>query len=142
MTKFNEQTQFALDFVNSLVPDRFELAGARLSETCEYYYSGKVLRGEAIIKAFEESHERAKKILDDILYLPGVVDAIDGNTITIKVSDKISLKGRNHTYRDRLAVTTIESDKGWVVSRIEHLPYEEERQKLRDFVENGNRESH
>ena len=125
---------FALRFVNSLVPGSFNDARLMLSKDCEYQYQGKVLKGPEIIKAFEESHERAVETLDKIEYLEGQVLSENSNEIVIRVFDKIFLNGKIHTYSDRLAVKAIYQDQAWHVTSIEHRPFEEERAKLKDFL--------
>lgn len=130
-----KRPEHAVEFVNMLVPGRFELARSRLASNCEYHYSGKVLRGDAIIDAFEVSHEKAKKELDRIDYLPASVNAIEGDTIVVGVSDRIKLKGDEHVYSDRLAIDVLLTDSGWFITRIEHRPFAEERRKLHEFLE-------
>ena len=92
------------------------------------------IKGPEIIKAFEESHERAVETLDKIEYLEGQVLSENSNEIVIRVFDKIFLNGKIHTYSDRLAVKAIYQDQAWHVTSIEHRPFEEERAKLKDFL--------
>jgi len=130
-------------FVDLLVPGHFDEARALLHPSCEYAYAGGLLRGDAIIHAFEESHARAEAELDRIEYLPGEVDSVDGDTVTVRVFDRLRAKGRTHTYVDRLAVSLVASASAsasaspeastWQVRRIEHLPIEEERLALDAF---------
>jgi hypothetical protein len=130
----NERKNQAIEFVNNLVPGRFEQAKAKLSAHCEYHYSGKILKGPAIIQAFEDSHTSAAMQLDHIEYLPATFDANDGIAIVIKVKDRISANKREHTYTDRLAITLEYINENWAVSLIEHRPYSEERLKLKEFL--------
>lgn len=127
--------QLAVDFVNLLVPGNFPSARAKLAPNCEYHYSGKLLTGDAIIGAFEESHERAKTELECIEYLPATLQAVDRNTVIVGVKDRIRSEGLEHVYSDRLSVTISESASDWTVTRLEHLPVEEERLKLRKFLD-------
>jgi hypothetical protein len=102
-------TETAIAFVDLLVPGRFEEAKAALDPSCEYRHAGSVLHGNEIILCFEQSHEKAAAQLDRIEYLPGVVDSVVGDTVTVRVSDRIYSKGESHTYTDRLAISLVRS---------------------------------
>jgi ribosomal protein S18 acetylase RimI-like enzyme len=124
----------AVDFVNLLVPGRFEEAGSWLCETSEYSYGGSVLIGADLLKPFMDSHNRALQELDAIEYLPGKVDSVDGHSVTVRVFDKIRLNGQTHIYSDRLSVTMKSNGARWSVVRIEHLPIQEEKDRLGRFL--------
>jgi hypothetical protein len=126
--------QLAVAFVNLLVPGSFAAARARLAPNCEYHYSGQVLRGDAIIDAFEDSHKKAKAELESVEYLLASVHAVEGAMVVVGVSDRLRAGGKEHLYSDRLAVEVVHSDADWAIARIEHRPYEEERRKLREFL--------
>jgi hypothetical protein len=127
--------QAAIEFVNLLVPGKFDLARARLSANCEYHYGGEVLRGDAIVRAFEESHESAIAKLDSVEYLPAALDSVVGDTVVVGTVDRIRSGDAVHTYRDRLAIDVTQG----AIVRIEHRPYEEERRRLRAFFESAER---
>src|SRR5690348_7016886 len=110
----------ALRFVNLLTPGNFESASQWLSESCEYTYADKMLRGETIIQSFKSNHENACGRLDKIEYQDGSVEKIDGRAVSVLVTDRITVGNRCHNYRDRLIVTFGEGAGLGSVIRIEN----------------------
>jgi hypothetical protein len=72
--------------------------------------------------------------LERIEYLPGVVDSVEGDVVTVRVFDRIQSKGKTHTYSDRLAISLVRSGDDWKVCGIEHKPIEAERRRLNEFL--------
>jgi hypothetical protein len=126
--------ELALAFVDRLVPGRFEEARRMLDPSCEYAFGGELLRGDAIIAAFEKSDEDAHEKLDRIEYLPGRVASTTDAVVVVQVFDRLELSGRTHTYTDRLAVT-IDTKRSRPVVRIEHRPFAAEREALAAFLD-------
>ena len=125
----------ALKFVNLLTPGNFDEAQIWLSTSCEYSYNDGVLLGEEIIGAFRASHNNAKNRLDDIVYLDGTVEKIEGQNVHVIVKDKISANGKNYVYTDRLIITCNDKNGHGSIDRIEHSPINGEKEKLHAFFE-------
>lgn len=123
--------EIALEFVNCLVPDKFEFAKEMIPSNCLYKYGNKRLRGDSIIQSFVDNHENAKRKLDKIEYIDGRVDFLKGNFVIVIVQDKIEKAGDIHIYTDRLVIEVKEA----LIVGIEYLPFEEERKKIKEFLE-------
>ena len=124
----------ALRFVDSLTPGRFETARAWLADTCEYVYGDTVLTGAAIVQSFVDNHARASRQLDTIEYQEGLVESVEGRTVSVLVTDRIGIGSRTHDYRDRLVVTFGSHTGTGSVVRIENRRVEGEREKLVRFL--------
>lgn len=76
---------------------------------------------------------------DTIEYLPGRADHVEGTTVTVRVFDRLGVKGAFHTYSDRLVVTVVpdEEGDGFSVVAIEHRHFAEERAKLQEFLQSS-----
>jgi hypothetical protein len=127
----------ALAFVDRLVPGRFEEARRMLDARCEYVFEGRLLRGDATIAAFEQSHRDALTKFDRIEYLPGRVAEVIGDEIVIQVFDQVTIGTSTHTYTDRLAIEV--DDARATIVRIEHRPFPEARAALTAFLETARR---
>jgi hypothetical protein len=127
----------AVNWVNLLIPGHFPEAAKLISEQCIYSYQGQVLTGSALIGAFLESHARALRELDSIEYLPGTLKECSVQGVMVSVSDKISLNGREHIYRDQLLVRMAMNGAIWNVVHLEHNPIPEERARLREFLDSA-----
>ena len=131
------EPNLALTFVNLLGPEFFIDAEKWLRPSSEYYFSGSVLRGVSLLSAFKESHAKAMRELDAVEYLPGTILAISEDSMIVGVSDKLLLNKKTHIYSDRLAVALKRDAQGVYVARIEHLPIQEERDKLKNFLQSA-----
>lgn len=121
----------ALEFVNMLVPGKFEDAREMLSPDCLYYYSDQCLEGEAVLDSFIENHNNASAVLEKITYIDGSVGNIKSNGfIDIIVKDLIEHKDQKHLYKDCLS---IKIENGFILE-IRNLPFIEEREKLSHFL--------
>ena len=123
----------AAAWVNLLVPGRFSEAKAQVAEHCTYDYQNQALRGPDLVQAFVESDRKAEEQLDSIEYLRSVPAEFSSAGALIAVADRLTLNGKNHTYRDRLLV---KMSLGKVV-RVEHQPIAEERRRLKEFLESA-----
>jgi hypothetical protein len=127
----------AAAWVNLLVPGHFAEAAAQISNECVYQYNGENLTGPAVIGAFLQSHERAKRDLDEISYWPATCADCDENGALVKVADQLTLNGQTHVYNDRLRIRMQPDGERWKVIGIEHLPIPEEREGLKEFLRNA-----
>ena len=125
----------ALDFVNSLVPGKFDVAKSKLSPHCKYQYGDKVLKGDAIIQCFLDNHIHAKEKLDEIEYIDGVVEASDGREVTVIVKDRLLYKGSEYIYTDRLIIGINESG---FVNSINYKPFAKEQEALKKYFKENN----
>lgn len=54
--------------------------------------------------------------------------------VLVGVADKITLKGKSHIYSDRLLVKMENVGSEWQVIELKHLPIDEERSRLQEFL--------
>jgi hypothetical protein len=121
-------------WVNLLVPGHFVDAEKLVSPKCQYAYKAGVLRGQSVVKAFIESHESASQELDSIEYLPGEPHKIGPDGVLVVVTDRISINGKSHLYKDRLLVKMELIGNQWQVVQLQHLPIAEGRSRLHEFL--------
>lgn len=120
----------AVAWVNLLVPGSFEQAEALVAPECRFKSRGKLYEGRAVVDAFRESHAQACRELDDIHYLPATFGGEDPRGVIVGVADELVVKGRRHTYRDRLIIKMRDG----LVFEIIHFPIPEEREALTKFL--------
>lgn len=135
MTDYQNLSAAALHFVNLLTPGHFVSAQEWISPDCEYFYGDIVLKGKAILHSFITNHDNAAQKLDRIEYLDGKIENIEGQTVSVLVTDRVHVGNRIHDYQDRLIVTfKRHADPGSVI-RIENRRVDGEREKLLQFFE-------
>ncbi len=125
----------AVQFVELLTPGNFVEAQKWLSPDCEYKYGDKKLHGSDIIKSFSDNHNHAASKLDKIEYGENVVEFVQGRTVSVIVTDHLTAKGHQHTYKDRLIITFGENIGHGSVIQIENKRVEGERAKLYSFFD-------
>jgi hypothetical protein len=128
-----ELSSAALEFVNLLTPGSFDAACEWLAENCEYSYGDQILRGKEIIQSFKGNHEAAAKKLDMIEYQNAEIETVEGLSVSVLVTGRISVGSRIYDYKDRLIVTFESDIEIRSVVRIENLRVEGEREKLLSF---------
>ena len=127
-------TENAVKFVNLLTPGNFEEANLWLSDSCEYRYQDQVLKGKDIIKSFSDNHDNASRKIS-IEYIDGKVNKVEGQTVFVRVLDKLTANGQSHIYEDCLAISCNNLSGNGSIERIEHCPIPEERNKLAQFLD-------
>lgn len=126
-----ENSKIAIDFVDSLVPGKFEQAQDFLSEECTYQYGDRKLTNGAIVESFKENHRNASSKLDSVEYSGAEVESKAEDVITVKVQDIIKKGNKEFIYTDRLVIR-VENDQ---ILEIIHKPFPKERQKLKTFLD-------
>lgn len=105
-----------------------------MSESCEYWYQGKVLTGNEIIKSFSDNHDKASQKIS-IEYIDGKVNKVEGQIVFVGVQDQLSVDGKSHLYQDCLAITCNDQTGPGSIEKIEHCPIQKEREKLSQFLQ-------
>jgi ribosomal-protein-alanine N-acetyltransferase len=126
--------QNALRFVNLLVPGKFDEAKNWISPSCSYQYQSQTLSGGAIIKSFSDNHEKALTELDDIEYIEGRIEIIEGRIVSIILTDRLFARGKHFIHKDRLVITCNERFGEGSIEAIEHKPFEGARENLNEFL--------